>query len=170
PALRAANNGNWRTAHRWSRFLRSRCDVVIRNALTAEDEPRCLIALHARRSADAIAQFAARCPRRPRIVVLTGTDLYRDLPHDALARRSLELATHLVVLQPAALDLLDPRHRTKARVIFQSAPTLARSAPRRNTFDVVLVGHMRPEKDPLTAMRATQRLPAESRVRVLHIG
>ncbi|SAL65604.1 Glycosyl transferases group 1 [Caballeronia humi] len=40
----------------------------------------------------------------------------------------------------------------------------------RRTFDVLLVGHMRAEKDPRTPMRALERLPDDSRVRLIHIG
>ncbi|HZQ60017.1 MAG TPA: glycosyltransferase, partial [Casimicrobiaceae bacterium] len=72
--------------------------------------------------------------------------------------------------QTAALDALDARHRAKARVIFQSAPALAPGHPRRTTFDVIFVGHMRAEKDPLTPMRALQRLPASSRLRLVQVG
>ena len=68
-----------------------------------------LIALHARRSAPSIAAWHAQ-RRGPLVLVLTGTDLYRDIASDAAAQRSLALADRLVVLQelgdqrlPAAL-------------------------------------------------------------------
>jgi putative glycosyltransferase (TIGR04348 family) len=171
PALRAANNGNWHTAHRWARFLRQRFSVELCQDWTpAQSSPDCLIALHARRSAAAIAAYARAWPQRPRVVVLTGTDLYRDLPQDPTALRSLELATRLVVLQEAALDALGCAHRAKCAVIHQSAPVLAPAMPRKHCFEVVLVGHMRAEKDPLTPMRALLELPARSRVRLRHIG
>jgi Mg-chelatase subunit ChlD len=54
-----------------------------------------MIALHARRSADSIARYAETPPERPLVVVLTGTDLYRDIPFDESAQRSLKLATRL---------------------------------------------------------------------------
>ena len=172
PALRQANNGNWRTACRWSRFLRPRFDVEIGSGWTpGASAPHGLIALHARHSAEAVASFGAAWPDRPLVLVLTGTDLYRDLPAgDSAAWRSLDLATHLVVLQEAALDALDLRRRHKCRVIHQSAPPLASGAPPKRSFDVVLVGHMRAEKDPLTPMRALSRLPPDSSVRLIHIG
>ncbi len=174
PALRKANNGNWQTAYRWSRFLRPTCEVALESGgPTAGDPaqpPACLIALHARRSSDAIARFAERYPDRPLVVVLTGTDLYRDIRTDGAARRSLDLATHLVVLQDEGLAELAPPHRAKCRVIYQSAPASMPKTPNRRTFDVVLVGHMRAEKDPLTPMRALELLPDDSRVRLIHIG
>ena len=107
------------------------------------------------------------------MVVLTGTDLYRDIRSDESARRSLDLATHLVVLQEEGLTELSAAHRAKCRVIYQSAPARKPYVPatrRRDTFDVVLVGHMRAEKDPLTPMRALDWLPDDSRVRLIHVG
>jgi putative glycosyltransferase (TIGR04348 family) len=104
------------------------------------------------------------------IVVLTGTDLYRDIRSDASARRSLELATHLVVLQYEGMNELTPELRGKCRAIYQSAAHLTRGTPSGRTFDAVLVGHMRAEKDPLTPMRALEHLPPDSRVRLIHIG
>ncbi|HUH92201.1 MAG TPA: selenoneine biosynthesis selenosugar synthase SenB [Casimicrobiaceae bacterium] len=173
PAVRDANNGNWHTAYRWSRFLRERYRVSLAtewSGVGGGASPQCMIALHARRSAASIARFAQAQAGRPLIVVLTGTDLYRDIRSDASARRSLELATHLVVLQDEGIHELAPGLRRKCRTIYQSAPRLSRGTPSRRTFDAVLVGHMRPEKDPLTPMRALQRLAPDSRVRLIHIG
>lgn len=170
PALREANNGNWRTAFRWSRFLARRFDIDVARAWTGASDAQVLIALHAARSAGAIAAYADANTKRARILVLTGTDLYRDIAADAAARRSLDLATHLVVLQDAALDALEPRHRGKCRVIYQSARPLAAAEKRRSTFDVIAVGHMRAEKDPLTPMRALDWLSSDSPVRLVQIG
>lgn len=170
PALRGANNGNWRTAQRWSRFLRRRFDVAVCAEWSIRSPPAVMIALHARRSAAAVETFAQAYPERARVLVLTGTDLYRDIGTDAAARRALDLATHVVVLQEAALDTLTARHRRKCRVIYQSAPSLKPGVPRRRTFDVILVGHMRAEKDPLTPMRALEWLSPDSCVRLIHVG
>jgi putative glycosyltransferase (TIGR04348 family) len=169
PYLAQANNGNWHTAARWARMLRTRYRVALAKAWTGE---ACdvLIALHARRSAPSIAAFASAHPERALVVVLTGTDLYRDIRADASAQRSLDLATALVVLQEEGLRELAPRHRRKAVVIHQSAPALARGSPRRRSFDVAVVGHMRDEKDPLTAMRVAELLPPGSLARILHAG
>jgi putative glycosyltransferase (TIGR04348 family) len=167
-----ANNGNWHTAARWARMLAPHARVHLATQWSAAQGPPAdlMIALHARRSAATIDAFARACPQQPLIVVLTGTDLYRDIHVDAAARRSLELASLLVVLQEAGLAALPAGVRAKARCIPQSAPQLARLAPRVRTFDVAVVGHLRDEKDPLTAMRAAERLPADSRIRLLHAG
>ena len=126
-----------------------------------------MIALHARRSASSIREFAGQ--GRPCVVVLTGTDLYRDIHSDASAGQSLELARQLVVLQSAGIDELAPEFRGKAEVIYQSACRLKPKAARQRTFDLLLVGHLRAEKDPMTAIRALRRL-ADPQLRLIHIG
>jgi putative glycosyltransferase (TIGR04348 family) len=172
PALANANNGNWQTARRWSRFLHK--DYRVSIAVQWDGHPcDAMIALHARRSAPSIAAFSAAFPARPLIVVLTGTDLYRDILADADAQRSLQLATHLVVLQPAGLEMLDQVSRSKTRVVFQSAPSLKainkHPATPSRYFDVTMIGHMRNEKDPATFMHAAEFLPA-GKIRLIHIG
>lgn len=133
-----------------------------------------LLALHARRSHGSIRRFRARHPALPLVVALTGTDVYRDLARSARARLSLRLATRLVVLQPLALRALPASARRRARVIFQSAARPARADAggrrRARTFDVCVLAHLRPVKDPLRAALAARLLPAASRLRVLHAG
>jgi putative glycosyltransferase (TIGR04348 family) len=126
-----------------------------------------LIALHARRSADSIARYAAT--GRPLIVTLTGTDLYRDLPGSAEAKRSLELADRVIVLQEAALAQLDRATRRKARVVYQSADPHVRGAPPADRFRVCVIGHLRAEKDPLRPVMALALL-ADARLELIHIG
>lgn len=168
PALADDNNGNWRTASRWAQFLSGVADVEIARAW---DGAQCdaMIALHARRSAESIAGLRAARPECPIALVLTGTDVYRDIEENGAAQHSLKCASQLVVLQPDALDRLGPGERAKTRVILQSATRLRRSAPARRV-DMVAVGHLRDEKDPLTLMAAARRLPADSRIRIVHIG
>lgn len=130
-----------------------------------------LLALHARRSAASIAAWAER-RRRGLAVVLTGTDLYRDIASDAAAQRSLALAQRLVVLQDHGLGDLPAEHRAKARVVLQSATprqALAKSAQR---LRAVMVGHLRDEKAPETLMQAARLLQgdADARIRIDHIG
>jgi putative glycosyltransferase (TIGR04348 family) len=165
-----SRNGNTHTALRWARFLRAaghRVDV----AVEWDGQPADLmIALHARRSYPAIAGFAQAFPQAPLIVVLTGTDLYRDIRVDAAARDSLARATRLVVLQERGPDELEARLQAKTRVIFQSAPSLSAQPKRTRTFDVCVVAHLREEKDPLRAAYAAELLAADSRIRVLHVG
>jgi len=168
PALADANNGNWHTARRWQRFLAPLADVQIAKDWSGNGTDA-LIALHARRSAGSIERFANAHPDRPLALVLTGTDLYRDLEEgDASARHSLQCASQIVVLQDEALQRLDAATRAKARVIVQSATRVLRSDRSTRHFDFVAVGHLRDVKDPQTLMRAACTLTAP--LRTLHIG
>ena len=169
PAAAAANNGNWRTAARWRRFLAPVAQVHV--ALEWQGEPvDALIALHARRSAESIARFRNAHVDAPLALVFTGTDLYRDIEFDKGALYSLKCASHVVVLQDEGLMRLDRSARAKARVIVQSAGARARGAMVLRHLDFIAVGHLREEKDPLTLMRAARMLPADSPIRIVHIG
>lgn len=185
PAPARSRYGNRVTALRWAKILRK----LGHRVTVAQDYDRSpfdlLITLHARRSFPSIRRFKRLHPEKPLIVALTGTDLYRDLRRSRRAQQSLELATRIVVLQPKALESIRAQWRKKARVIYQSA-TLGNSSRnstrlRRRTevqakvattkhFDVLVIGHLRPVKDPFRAALAARLLPPESRVRVFQLG
>ena len=149
-------------------MLRDRYKVIVQSEWRGE-RTDAMVALHARRSAGSIEAF--RQSRAGGLaVVLTGTDLYRDLPGSVEAARSLEAADRLVVLQDDALRMLSPEVRKKATVIFQSAAAIARRAKPRDALSCVAVGHLRDEKDPRTLFRAWSRLPAGARITLRHIG
>ena len=167
PALAQANNGNWQTARRWRQFLGTLYKVDIASDWRDDDAPDLLIALHARRSAAPLARFCAAHPGRPAVLVLTGTDLYRDIHTDADAQASLGRATALVLLQPAGLSVLPEHVRAKARVIFQSAPSLLPAGQHHR--EIVMIGHLREEKDPRTFMEAAIRVTAPG-ARLIHVG
>jgi len=170
PAAAAANNGNWHTVARWQRFLAPVAAVSIRGPSDDPGEADLLIALHARRSADVVRQWREARPAAPLALVLTGTDLYRDLDHDPRARHSLECASRVVVLQEEGLARLDASTRAKAVVIVQSASAV-RAARSPGDPEFVAVGHLRAEKDPETLMRAARLLAAEGNAPTLaHIG
>lgn len=171
PTVAQTATGNVMTAVRYARIFKQlghRPEVVY----SYDGQPfDVLIALHARRSHASIQAFADRRPDRPLVVVLTGTDLYQDIKTDADAQRSLELATRLVVLQRAGLVELPAPHQAKTWVIYQSAQEIRASVqPPSTYFRVSVIGHLRPEKDPFRTALAARRLPAASRMRVLHIG
>jgi putative glycosyltransferase (TIGR04348 family) len=174
PASARANNGNWQSASRWARFLRTRYHVTIAQQWSGEDgaakaPPDLLIALHARRSAPSLDAWTRSHPERPSLLLLTGTDLYRDIRTDASAQRSLQQASALVVLQPDGVQVLPPPLRAKTRVIYQSATTLRPANNARRHADICMIGHLREEKDPHTFMRAAALVQAPS-ARLIHIG
>ncbi len=205
PAWAEANNGNWRTAQRWAQHLAAKHTVVLMDVWPAgraqrfgsqasarsEEQARALalragamIALHARRSQASIEAWHRQHGARGLAVVLTGTDLYRDLPGDdepaaRAVERSLEAAQAVVVLQDHALQDLPANHRHKALVIFQSATTrmtLLKSDPLRHALRAVMVGHLREEKDPGTLQKAARLIDAGAAlagtppIRIAHLG
>ena len=162
PALADANNGNWRTAKRWASMLADRYAVRLAKNWLPGDDGDLLIALHARRSADSVAAWSASCHNCPVIVVLTGTDLYRDIRTDPSAQLSLTLATRLIVLQAAGPRELSPALQTKCRVVYQSARARPPVDKTRRRLRAVVVGHLREEKSPQTIFEAARLLaPAE---------
>jgi len=171
PAPLTINNGNKITAVRWAGILKTLGHRV--RVTQSYDGMPCdlLIALHARRSYDSIQRFYDSQPESPLIVVLTGTDVYRDIHRDPKAQRSLELATRLVALQEMALRELPKRLHSKTQVIYQSAEAIrAKTASRNGGFNVCVIGHLREEKDPLRAAAAVRNLPGDSSIQITHIG
>ena len=173
PASASANNGNWQTAWRWSRMLRPAFQVTIAPSWSGEPFD-VMLALHARRSADSIARWAraqGACAVAPGLgVVLTGTDLYRDIQTDAAAQASLIYAEQLVVLQECAPEALPTVVRTKARVIFQSATPRQTAVNPQRHLRAVMVGHLRDEKSPQTLFAAARLLKDHPDIFIDHIG
>jgi putative glycosyltransferase (TIGR04348 family) len=171
PAPPKSRKGNRITALRWSRILRDLGhDVTIRQQFDGES---CdvMVALHARRSAADIQRFRRSRPKSTLVLALTGTDLYRDIHHNETARHSLERADRLVLLQPHGQRELPDELAAKTRVIYQSVAT-PKNTPRplKNVFEICVIGHLRPVKDPFRTALAVRRLPASSKIRIVHLG
>jgi len=171
PALAAANNGNWQTAQRWARLLAGHYRVRLTDAWAGGGEDL-MIALHARRSASSIAAWrAARSTgAKDLLLVLTGTDLYRDIAHDKAAQRSLAWADRLVVLNELGLRSLPPALRHKASVCLQSAPACRPLTKTARHLRALMVGHLRDEKSPQTYFDAARLLGQREDILLDHIG
>lgn len=129
-----APGGNVVTGRRWASIFRK-----LGHQPTLSPEWRAggwglVVALHAWKSRDAIRKAADAAV--PVIVALTGTDVYGDLRRRAGARRSLDLATGIVALQPEALRELTTSWRRKTRIIYQSVPAGGRRGSDPSTFDI----------------------------------
>src|SRR6266851_10000904 len=197
PAPPRSRKGNRVTALRWAALLRQLGHQVRVRQVYRGERSDLLIALHARRSFASVDAFRKSQPGRPIVLALTGTDLYEEIHTDPLARQALELASRLVVLQPLAVEELPTHLRARARVIYQSCKPPPRAIRRqrighhesrsvgkfagpgdlrfprfrfRSSFDVCVLGHLRPVKDPFRTARAARLLPVSSRIRVLHAG
>lgn len=180
PVPASSRSGNGVTTRRWARILESLGHSIVTQY--AGDDRRgndcdLIVALHARRSHASIAESHTSHPDRPLVVALTGTDLYGDLETDADARRSLELAWRLIVLQPNGIEALPQDMRPKARVIYQSVdvsdwpaadPVVIETL--ESHFDVCVIGHLREVKDPFRTAEAARLLPASSSIYVTHLG
>lgn len=150
-------------------MLRDRYRVIVQTQWDGEPADL-MVALHAKRSAPSIEACRTRLPAAPLVAVLTGTDLYRDLPSGPEVGRSLDLADRIVVLQDDALRLLESRWRRKAQVVFQSARALPRRSKAKGRLHCLAVGHLRAEKDPATLYAAVARIPSGLPITLRHIG
>jgi putative glycosyltransferase (TIGR04348 family) len=169
PAPRGSRAGNRVTAERWRRILRGLGHEVRIDAVGEAARCDLLIALHARKSAAAVARYRRRDPAIPVVVALAGTDVYRDLRRSAPARRNLEEAWRIVALQPLAARELPPALRERVVTIRQSVEPLRPARPARG-FRVAVLAHLRAVKDPFLPARAVRDLPEASAIRVEHAG
>ena len=171
PVRASSRSGNGTTTARWTRILRELGHQVrVANRYDGA-AAQLMIAIHAWRSADSIRRFREHYPDRPLIVALSGTDVYDYIDRDpAPTLHSLACADRLVALQELAFRRVPARFRRKVRVLHQSAPPLPRTARSRCGFDVAVIGHLREVKDPFRAAKAARRLPATSRLRIVHLG
>lgn len=166
-----ARTGNGVTAVRWAKLLRSLKHPITLATEYYGQRADCCVALHARRSAESIRRWRAERGDAPLVVGLAGTDLYVDLPDDRDARRSLELADRLVVLQKEGLKRLDARARKKATVILQSAQPITPKPPHlKRGFEISVLSNLRSVKDPLRAAMASRALHPDSAILITHVG
>jgi putative glycosyltransferase (TIGR04348 family) len=171
PGSRSGGSGKAVTARRWTRLLRSLGYRVLVTEEYDAEPGHLLLALHAGRSAASVRRFRRLHPGKPVVLALTGTDVYRDIHRSASARRCLEQADRLVLLQPLALEEIPGSLWARAVVIRQSVRMpWVEPARRPRTFDVAVLAHLRAVKDPFRAAAAAKLLPSESRIRILHAG
>lgn len=152
-----------------------------------------LIALHAVKTAPAVADFVADHPEGRIVIGLTGTDIY-PTDHSGKRQRTFEdtirKATAIIALQSHAARSLPAWAQDKAWVIYQSAeppkprPRAAVNSQgpgsdgtgmqgpgsRGPSFQVAVIGHLRAVKDPFRTAMAIRRLPPESQIRVVQVG
>lgn len=172
PLQLGKKSGNSISAIRWAKILRDLGhSVSICNEYRNENTDL-MIALNAYRSASSISTFKEKNPRKPLIVVLTGTDIYKFIhSHQKETVKSIEIADKLLVLNALAYKAIPKDQRNKVFLIFESAkfPTKERR-PNKRFFDICIIGHLRDEKDSLLTAKAVRMLPESSKIRVHHYG
>jgi glycosyltransferase involved in cell wall biosynthesis len=176
--------GNDRSAERWRAQLASLPELVSallgpfdpEAPLPFEAGPEGLLALHAEKSERAVSAFAARCPGRPILLALGGTDAYAEGGWSAASTRALDLATAILCFHELLAERLDrPAWRAKAWLLRPSAEpieaaeraALCRPAP---PFRALLLANLRAVKAPLLAALASELLPADLPLEIEHYG
>lgn len=170
PAPPGTLHGNRITALRWHQFL-SRLNYP--STVTEQWSGKScdvLIALHGLRSHDSIQRFKRACPNHPVVLIMTGTDIYRDLKHSTKVINSMEIADAIVVLQPDAIQSLPKKFHHKVQVIYQSVKSITRKPPPKRHFLASIIGHLRSEKDPFCAAQCLPLLPSNSKIQLVQLG
>lgn len=170
PAAAGSRTGNRHTAQRWAALLRAAGHKVSVATEWNAAPVDVLFALHARRSHPSVLSYHQARPNGNLVVVLTGTDLYRDIRYDTAAQLSLKFARRLVVLQEEGLKELPRSFRAKTRVVYQSARVKTEAIPPKTIFRVCVLGHLREEKDPFRTALALKLIAPEERIEVVHLG
>ena len=170
PAPAGSLHGNRITALRWQRFLKR---LHYRSTVSEQWSGKAcelLIALHGLRSYDSIQRFKDAHPDHRLVLIMTGTDIYRDLQNSPKVVISMEASDAIVILQPSAMESLPERFHQKVRVIYQSVKGVKRKSPPAQSFLTLVIGHLRAEKDPFCAAESLSFLPSESQLRLVQLG
>lgn len=170
PAPQGSLHGNRMTALRWQGFLEKLgCTVDITESWSGRDIDL-LVALHAYRSHASLMRFKSQNLNKPAALILTGTDVYRDMEKHGEVLHSMEVADQLIVLQSSALKSIPSSLQHKAQVIYQSVEIDFPLAIPEPNFLVTVIGHLREEKDPFCIARSLALMPPNSKMDVRHLG
>lgn len=195
----SSNMGNWRTAQRYAQMLRASGihasifePAQMEDALGFSSQRRLAVVLNAARCAKEVGRFLSE--DIPTIVVLTGTDLYGTLKPGSEnyesykeAEKALLSADAVITLQSAAQKEVQrrwPQISDRVHCILQTSPPKPQHAPKitinSKTVRFLIAGHIRPEKDPITAFMAfakafpdgwaTRADGGRVPVRLIHVG
>ncbi len=134
------------------------------------DDADILIALHAVKGAGAVRDYRAAFPDGIVIVLITGTDLYQDLPAGAKGgRETLEASDAIVVVGEIMIKSLPPKIQEKAVVVPKSLDEITIPRMPSGSMTLSVIGHLRPVKRPFMTIEAIARNP-HWRVEVNQVG
>ncbi len=137
PVPRTSRKGNRITTDRWEAMLTEIGHNVRVEESYSGQQAEVMLALHARRSADAVRAFDRDQPDAPIVLALTGTDVYRDIHENETARDTLSYADRFIVLQPEAAKELPEAMRDRVQVVYQSINNVPEPvAARTDAFEV----------------------------------
>lgn len=174
-----ASQGNSVTADRLERILKaSGFSVSMEEEIYRGGDAKSMIALNARRSAEAVGDFMAAHPESRIMVVLTGTDInHPEMQEEGSpTRHTMECADALVVLHEEDVEHVPPSLRSKTSCIYPSvqlADGLRHRAGERDVDDlfwVLLAGNLRPVKNPGLVVATARLLPRDTNIRIVSYG
>lgn len=172
PAEKHSKSGNRATAKRWARILRDAGHLVQIDVEYSDGTFDLMIAIHAWRSAASVKAYLGKHPGSPLIVGLGGTDVNTYMKtHLDVTIDTMEKADALICLHELIAEKLPGTLRNKLHLVRQSAvPLTTPRTPRKRTFDICVVGHLREEKDPFRTAMAAKLIADQSKLRVTHFG
>ena len=184
PVSNSSTRGNGVTARRWSDILtKLGYSVFISNSFdnAVGSDTDLVVGIHATRCSAILQTVRERQPEVPLLVCLSGTDLNHDLAKSESnndwkrASRCLSLADRVILLEPEGYktirnESLRKTVESKSTVIYQSAFPYETVSKRNDVFEVSVIGHLRPVKDPFRTALAALQLPESSKIQVVHFG
>ena len=185
PVSNSSTRGNGVTARRWAGILKKfGHSVFISNSFdnAVGSNTNLVVGIHATRSSAIMQTVAEQTPNVPLVVCLSGTDLNQDLAKSESdndwqrSSRCLDLADRVILLEPEGYKTIQNESlrksvESKSTVIYQSAFPFHETVPKRNdVFEVSVIGHLRPVKDPFRTALAASQLPEFSKIQVVHFG
>jgi putative glycosyltransferase (TIGR04348 family) len=131
-----------------------------------------LLVLHAVKGAEAARRFLEEYPEGKVLVLLTGTDLYRDLPEGSLeGLQTLARADRLVVMTELGVQSIPEEFHHKTVVVPNSLEMpVVEGARDASVFGISVVGHLRAVKNPFLAVEVLARHPEWREARVWQVG
>ena len=171
PAKRGNRSGNRATANRWAVIFK-KLGHHTRMLTEYDGKPAdAMFAIHAWRSKTSIRRFRQQHPTAPLVLCLAGTDINSfQNTHPKETHGSMESADTLICLHDRVVSLIPKRFRKKLHVIRQSASPRLRKPPLKRCFEIIVVGHLREEKDPMRAALAARQLESSSKIQIFHMG
>lgn len=171
PESEANSSGNQITASRWAGFLEELGHDIELDTKYEGGSFHLAICLNVLKTADIASAIRHSCPSAVLCIAITGTDLHSNSQDQSKSIATLKKADAIIAINPASIEILPNDLREKTQLIYQSAIKADQRPPAKDqNFNVLMLSHLRPEKDPLRLIEALKLLPKELPIRVKHYG